>query len=359
MLWFSALGIARVDSKVVLTEELRQALLKNLGTDEPVKVSTRVAFFGGGTTTLSGDALSIDLPKKEGKFSYDAFKLKVGYGANFNSVKVDGTWPRFEVASANGESLLISDVTLASKVKRLVDDLYTGDFDFEIGKVHIVGADKQVTEVAGIHYIAASPVDGDFMSVAVKLGSGAISSKALTDVGVVLKEVNYDLTVRRLHIETLTKMKADMKAAYTVDASSADMDALIFQPIKKHMIELLNHDPELVLDRIGIVTPEGEGTIKGIIRFKGITEQDFTAGGMSMLAKIDADITVDVPQKMVEKFPNGATAAGASVDGGYAKREGDRLVSKIEFKKGALTINGKPQGLPPLGGQPQPPPPQE
>jgi uncharacterized protein YdgA (DUF945 family) len=41
-----------------------------------------------------------------------------------------------------------------------------------------------------------------------------------------------------------------------------------------------------------------------------------------------------------------------AVDSGYVKREGERLICKIIFKKGELTVNGKPQAIPGLGGPP-------
>jgi len=55
---------------------------------------------------------------------------------------------------------------------------------------------------------------------------------------------------------------------------------------------------------------------------------------------------------MIQKFPNGSTAAGGGVDAGYLKREGDRLICKILFADGKLTVNGKPQAIPGLGGPP-------
>jgi hypothetical protein len=55
---------------------------------------------------------------------------------------------------------------------------------------------------------------------------------------------------------------------------------------------------------------------------------------------------------MIQKFPNGSTGAGAAVDAGYAERKGDRLICKILFKDGQLTVNGKPQAIPGLGGPP-------
>jgi hypothetical protein len=103
---------------------------------------------------------------------------------------------------------------------------------------------------------------------------------------------------------------------------------------------------------MGIVTPEGDGYLKGVISLKGATVEDFAGNGMGFIAKIHADLTIDVSEKMVQKFPNGSMAAGAAVDSGYVQRKGDRLVCKILFANGALTINGKPQAIPGLGGPP-------
>jgi hypothetical protein len=75
-------------------------------------------------------------------------------------------------------------------------------------------------------------------------------------------------------------------------------------------------------------------------------------GSMALIGKIEADIHIEVAQKLIEKLPSGATTAGAAIDGGYAKREGDKLVSHIEFKAGQLTVNGKAQGIPGIGGPP-------
>jgi uncharacterized protein YdgA (DUF945 family) len=140
----------------------------------------------------------------------------------------------------------------------------------------------------------------------------------------------------------------------------AAMNAAMMQPFKQYAAELLKYDPEFVIDRVGIVTPEGEGVIKGVIKLKGVTPEDFASSQpAALLGKIDADLTIEVAQKLIEKIPNGNTGAGAAIDGGYAKRDGEKLVSHIEYKQGQLKINGKPQAIPGLGGPPPPPTQQE
>jgi len=159
--------------------------------------------------------------------------------------------------------------------------------------------------------------------------------------------------MRRLHIETLVKMFAGMKAAYAKPLANAlEMNKVIFAPLKEQGVELLKYDPELSIDRIGVVTPEGDGYLKGVITIKGATAEDFAGNSAGLIAKAYADLTIDVSEKMVQKFPNGSMAAGAAVDSGYVQRKGDRLVCKILFADGALTVNGKPQAIPGLGGPP-------
>jgi uncharacterized protein YdgA (DUF945 family) len=162
--------------------------------------------------------------------------------------------------------------------------------------------------------------------------------------------------VRHLHAETLVKMLDDFKAMYAKPVTSTlEVNELMFAPFKEHGLTLLSHDPEFIIERIGMATAEGAGYMKGVIKLAGVTEADFTAGGMALMSKVDADITVDIDVKMLEKL-GGAMAVGAATDSGYVEKKGDKLTCKILFKNGALTVNGKPQAIPGLGG---PPPGQE
>ena len=126
----------------------------------------------------------------------------------------------------------------------------------------------------------------------------------------------------------------------------------MFAPFKEYGVELLKYDPEFVIERIGIETPDGDGYLKGVVSIKGATADDFATGSMGVVSKIHADLTIDVSEKMIQKFPNGSTGAGAAVNLGYAERKGDRLICKIVFADGQLTVNGKPQAIPGLGGPP-------
>ncbi len=363
VLWPASLGLARIDTRVDLSDAIRKSLTEIFGTDEPVRVSTRVHFFGGATTRLWGDGHTVKLGDKSSTIAYDDYKLDIGYSSHLDHFDMDGKWPRFEVHDGNkNEVVEIKGVRLTGDNDRIKDtDLYAGDVKFGIAEIHVVGADKAETTVEDVHYVVDMQTDGDFITMKAQLGSGKIRNKELSALKFDLNEVHYDFSMRRLHTETLQKMMVAMKKMYAEPMMDvAAIDAAIMQPFKQYAAELLKYDPEFVIDRIGIVTPEGEGVIKGVIKLKGVTPEDFTSSEPAMLlAKLDADLTIEVAQKLIEKIPNGNTGAGAAIDGGYVKRDGEKLVSHIEYKQGQLKINGKPQAIPGLGGPPPPPTQQE
>lgn len=352
VLWPASFGIARVNTRFDLGPELRQKIMDTFGTDEPVRVTTRVGFFGGGTTRLHGEGRTVKLKAGSGSVKYDDYKLDISYSGKLDDINLDGSWPQIEF-NQNGGTALLKDVTLTSTNERIRGDLYDTDLRFRIDTVHVIGADKSESVIEGVHYLVDTTPEKEFINVGAKLGSGAIKSKELDDLKLELREVHYDFTVRRLHAGTLEKISTEFKQMYGKPMFTvADMDAVMLAPLKQYGFELLKYDPELVIDRIGVSTPDGDGYIKGVLRLKGVTPQDLEIGFMTLIAKVEADINIEVAQKLIEKIPSGATSAGAAIDAGYAKRDGDKLVSHIEFKNGRLKLNGKAQGIPGLAGPP-------
>jgi uncharacterized protein YdgA (DUF945 family) len=366
VLGLSGFGIARVNSHLVLSDETRKKIAEVFGPKDPIEVSTRVGFFGGGTTTVKSEGRKITPKDSKVEITWETLKVAFGYSKNADKYDFDGKWPKLEVKSLDDSAHFVMDsMALDGDGKRVRGDLYDGDFAFKIDSLSFSGKDQEQVAIDDLHYIVTSATKGDFSEFGAKLGTGAIKSKQLAAVGVDLKEVHYDFSARRLHAETLEKMMAGIKAMYAKPVTNTmEAEKIMFAPFKEYGIELLKYDPEFVIDRIGIVTPEGDGYLKGVITLKGATADDFTTGNMAIIGKVHAELTIDVSEKMIQKFPNGSTGAGAAVDAGYAERKGDRLVCKIVFTKGELTVNGKPQAIPGLGGPPpgegaEVPPPQE
>ena len=353
VLGLSGLGIARVKTHLVLSEETQKKIAEIFGPKDPFEIVTRVGFTGGGTTTLTSEGRTIK-PDSKSEISWETFKLAIGYSRDADKYDLDGKWPKVTVTSHEDKTqFVLTDMKVDGYGKRISGDLYDTDFNFGIDKLGILTGNGERVEVADLSYIVETDAKDEFLEFGAKMGTGAVKSKELSSVGIELEEIHYDFSVRRLHIETLAKMLAGMKAAYAKPLTNAlEINKVVLAPMKEQGLELLKYDPEFSFDRVGIVTPEGDGYLKGVITLKGATAEDFAGDSTALIGKVHADLTIDVSEKMVQKFPNGSTAAGAAVDSGYVQRKGDRLVCKILFANGALTVNGKPQAFPGLGGPP-------
>jgi uncharacterized protein YdgA (DUF945 family) len=348
-------GLARVDTHLELGADVRKKIEEVFGTQKPAfEMRTRVGFFGGGTTTFKSEGRKLITKDKNTDVTYDTFKMAVGFSRNADSYDIDGGLPRVEVRdSSDGTHFTLTDLTLDGEGKRVLGDLYDGDFAFRVKQVKVTGKGDEVL-IEDAHYVVDQKTKDDFVNMSAQFGTGQIKSDQIKQFNLDVKEVHYDFSLRHLHAPTLEKVMTGVKAAYTMSLTDpSKVEAAMFEPLKENAGELLKHDPEFGIDRIGIVTADGEIVAKGVVKLVGATPEDFSgAGSMGLIGKLDADITIEAAQKALEKFPNGATMSGAAVDGGYAKREGDKLVCHITFKAGELLINGKPQAIPGLGGPP-------
>ncbi len=227
LLWPASLGIARVNTRLVLSDDIRKKLIETFGTDEPVRISSRVGFFGGGSTRLSGDGQTIKLPEGAGTLSYDDYQLDVGYSKNLDDFDMKGEWPRFEGNNpATSERLVVTGMSLVGESERVQGEVYEADYRFAIDKIVAVGVDQAETTIEGIHYVVVASVDDGFMDVGAKLGSGKLRHPALSELEFDIDEMHYDFTLRRLHAETLDKLMAGIKAAYRKPVSTVvDVDA--------------------------------------------------------------------------------------------------------------------------------------
>jgi uncharacterized protein YdgA (DUF945 family) len=357
VLGFSGFGVARVDTTLDLSEEVTAKLRELFGPKPVLEVRTRVGFLGGATTTFTSEGRAIRAPESGDETSYETFKLAMGFGRDLDSYDFDGKLPKFQRKYSNGNMVQVTHVTLDGDGKRVKGDLYDGDVAFRIEEIKYDGvAGTGSFSVDDVHYVVETATKDNFVTMGAKLGSGEVKSPAMAGTGIELKEIHYDFSLRRLHADSLEKIFRSVREAYSLSPAAESPEALqaaMFEPMKEHAVELLKHDPEFSIDRIGVVTPEGEGVIKGLIKFVGVTPDDFSSpGAMGVVGKLDADIKVEVAVKLIEKVPNGATMAGAAVDSGYAKRDGEKYVCHIVFKNGELTVNGKPQAIPGLGGPP-------
>jgi uncharacterized protein YdgA (DUF945 family) len=173
--------------------------------------------------------------------------------------------------------------------------------------------------------------------------------------------VHYDFSVKHLHAATLEKLIKAFGQIYSGSYKTPEeMTAATLAPWKQHGPELLKHNPELIIDRISFAMPEGEAMLKGNVKMPGVTAEEL-ANPLGLLGKLDAAVDIAVPEALIAKI---ASAGKESAEEktmaadmmqqqlrgleqqGYLTRAGKVLKSRLEWKAGKPTINGKPFQIP-------------
>jgi uncharacterized protein YdgA (DUF945 family) len=384
---FRSLGLARVETEAVLGENVRRTLLESIGVDKPVQVVTHLGFIGGGWTTVESPAFEYTDEDSGQRVAWQGVQARFEFTRNLD---------RFSgAASAPGVQVFMRDEATDAAPDETRDEVAgqftVGEMRFEtdleraFGPVYAGKASFSIAEIAGsgprmdgglslkdMRYEVDVTTEQDYFDMLIRMGVGAVAVDQMD-----IRDAHYDLSLRHLHGPTSAELSDRMSELYFASVGGDPMAMIgMVGLFAQHGPTLLEHEPELVLDRITFTLPEGGASISGRVRLKDFERGDLMAGGPALLSKLDVVMDIWLDQGLLEKDWSAAVPqpAAAAEDGtgagpaagptriegmqaqialmaeqGYVKRNGDRLESRVEFRDGTLTVNGKPMG-PAAGG---------
>jgi len=373
---FRSLGLARIETRLVLDEKTVAELRKELGVTEPFVAVTRVGFLGGGTTSITSPPFKKEM-KPNGYVEWKGFEAEFSFDGTLDSFECEAEAPGLVGRTGDQTAMTFEDIKFDCDFHRVFEELYAGDASFGWkrmtvdGEVTGSGTDMQMDDLI---YKLRAGADGDYYDVALdaKVGNFVMDQVKITDLA-------YQLALTHLHGKTLAEISRKYQEATKTTAFNDPMlAATIGGILAEHAPTLLEHSPQLVIDRIGFRMPEGEFGIKGNLKVQEITREELDAmqSSMALLSKLEAAFDVWVSQGLLEKDWAAMVATAEKVDAegvetveegppaaspnatlemvrqqvaameqaGYVRRNGERLESRIEFRNGALTANGKPLG---------------
>jgi len=371
---FAALGMARIDTEIVIPDEARAKLRESIGTDQPLKIVTLLGYTGGGTTTVESPAFTYNATGEAGRVDWHGIQGHVNFSRGMNSSDGEITFLGMSASGSKQEIAAMGPIRLAFDLKRVFKVLYTGKMSFTMERLAVTSplqANSSV-EMNGLRYDIETSAAGDFIDTVAKIGLDSVS--ALTFKA---SDIHYDFSLRHLHGPTYAELTEKLREAYaaTINGDMKDPSKLL-EPFKQYGAVLLEQNPEFVIDRIGVKMPEGAAQISGKVSLPGFVRSDLEASPLALLAKLDARVDFAVDEGLLNRnwsAPTPAVAASTEADPdaaspvatepaapsrlqamqsqmalfeqqGYVVRQGSKLSSHIEFRKGALTVNGKPMG---------------
>jgi uncharacterized protein YdgA (DUF945 family) len=359
---FACLGLARIESRLVLPDALQAAVARLYGTAPPLSIDSRLGFLGGGTTRISSPALKDAALDGGSRMNWGGLQSTLTYTRQNQSMTIHGSIPSLELTSANGSRVELHTMVLDSARQRILPLLYAGNIDFAIGSIAFTGPrGTNPTTIALVHYVVKTTTEAGFMDTTSQLSAGAISSAALR-----LQGVHLDLTFTHLQIEALQALNKNIQAfnRQPLGASALNTGPLL-AAIRGPATDLLLNQPALKLDRISIVTQNGQVLLTGVVRLNGLVAADLDDGAdpRALLQRIAADIDVSADDAALADLPGAGAAAAAQLgrlaQDGFVQHDPGVWRAKLHYEHGALSVNGKPyQPGAPQPGAPQPGAPQ-
>lgn len=345
---WSCFALAHVESHLVLSNEAKAAVTLIYGSAEPLTISSRMGFFGGGTTLFTSPALNATALPGGGKLSSDGFRIRVKYTRHHDAYTVEGALPHLLVDGSDGKRLEIKSVGFKSSSTRALGELYATDFDFGIDTISYAGVQgSQPLLISDFKYLAKSTVEGGFISFAIQLDTGAVAA-----AGVKLKDAHFDLSLRHLDMAALAALTDKIRAIYQEQAKEQTSDPLknsqlMSATLRERGLPLLLKQPVLSLDRIGLDTTSGQVLLTGTLRMPGVTAEDLAsdAATSALLQKLVGDFELSLDDSALNELPGAGSIPPqleTMAQQGYFTHDNGRWHATIHSAGGQNTFNGKP-----------------
>jgi uncharacterized protein YdgA (DUF945 family) len=368
---FKTVGVAQVESSLLLTDDERKQLKELLGTDKPLAFAVTLGWLGGTHIAITSPVMAVNMPQDGAKLNWQGMDVGIDYSKNFANMTVKGTAPGIKVTDKSGMELSFDKLQVTADLKRQFESLYVGDEDFTVASVTVTqpASNSNVT-IKDIAYRIKMGAQGDFFSAGAKLGASSVDSTQIK-----VKDVHFDFVMNHLHGPTLNQLfkayqelstqLSNPAATKVVNTESVAAKSLTetdpparetaetqLAKIKPHLIELLKHDPEMTIEHVGFATDNGALKLTGHAQFEQLVADDFEPELSTdrILKKLAVTADITLPQSLVDHWPVGMTPDAAHQliaqleKQGLIVRKGDEWQSHLEYMQGALTANGKKVG---------------
>ncbi len=356
----TCVAVARIDTQLVLSDEAKALVSKVYGATPPLKIESRLNFLGGGAMTISNPPIKDFVTDDGTHLSWDGFEIRGTYAKHNDAVEFTGTAPHLLVSAKDGSQLELAALSLHTRNHRVLPLLYAGDMEFSVGKTSFARAGGAgAVAVEDVHYNVKATPDGEFIDMALSLGSGAVHAAAAN-----LKATHLDFSFTHLQMQAMETMSEKMQAfnQQRAGASSAPDPGAMFAALKEPAIALLLQNPELHFDLVGFETAHGAVALKGVVRLVGVAAADLAPGAdpKALVAKVEANLDLSIDDAALAEMPGMGPTGGQKLQAmakqGFVNRQGNGWHSKIRFSQGQLTMNDQPFSPAAMSGQQAPPP---
>jgi uncharacterized protein YdgA (DUF945 family) len=202
----------------------------------------------------------------------------------------------------------------------------------EGGVEHItMGEGPMAMQARGVRVYSDTKRNGDDL---IDFEAG-LQAKDGVVMGAEFRNFRSDLAGRRMHMQTLLALQDAMNGGGCSRPEPADLEKA-HATGRKLAIQLLAHDPEFEIKTLGLENAQGKFEFAGVVRAKGIKEEDFAAPDV-LKNKIDVEARGQMPVAIMQAVP----MAEAWLMEGLLTLEATSVKTAMKYSNGVLSLNGK------------------
>ncbi|MBC3921097.1 YdgA family protein [Undibacterium sp. CY18W] len=347
---FRSFGAASIKTELVLDPASKAQLEKIFGNANPLQINSTLTYGGAGHVSLSSPAFSTITERDRDKLTWQGVNLEVDFDKDYKSFRVALYVPGLTVDSLEGQSFKMGAITVKGDASKAypTGPLYVGKSEATLASISVSDKTdaKKGFSMQQLSLSTDASIKDDFLSVFARLGV----SKFMFDQQE-FSNFHYDYGLKHLHAPSI----AQISTAYSGATADPEKMAALKAVWEQVGPTIINGQPELVLERISIVTSDGEAKLTGGMKLVDANVTDIS-NIMALYPKVQGTLDITLTDVLVSKL-SGATQKdpdmqkaaldamnqqiASFVEQGYINRNGKLLNSRLEWAQGKLTVNGK------------------
>jgi len=363
---FAGVGLARIDTQIVLPPEAPAELRKWIESMKPDAIRTTIAFGGASVTRV--ELPGGEVKDKEASLHWKPVRFSASMNGAHTHLDYDVEVPEvaFDITK-DGDTGSFKLINLRMQNS---SDLAAGAFLMTGGNGSgsldslRFSADKAgvLVDLHQLKLTSTAKTENDLLGTTASL-TGALDVKA-GGKEFKFEKIELQESMKRIHAPTLQKIMLGFWGEVgNICRKTPDELAKSLQGKQAEMLlgmkDLLAHDPEYSIDKIAVTWEGKEGQISYSLASHGITPEDLQQADptkmLALMGKVTTKASAKLPlawiEKIVAEVKGGSPQeARAQIEGllapfvqaGYIVREGDYVSTSSVMERGKITINGKP-----------------
>ena len=392
---------AVVTTQFIMSDDTRKMLSRFFGDKEPITVTNRLNFTGGGELNVSVPSFDYEETLAGVKIKWQGMTTKVGYDSGYTQYSVDARLPgmvldaatkgHFEFANlayqsdnrpgetgagVGNKELSVTRVKLESKESipyeiklnqliSLLTRIRIGEFINPAGEIKPSQAD-----LVDLKYQIVSSEEKQFINTRARFSFAKLEVNRVP-----YGPMRLDLSANHLHGPSLLKLEQAFADIQVEGVEPAKLRQQYLDAITQQGGPILENDPRLVINDFSLKLPAGEITLTGNLALNGYkkgdldnprvfvnkldaqaklampraTLQDLVVAQARNLFMVDASAENPPSVQEIDELAKNLLASQLDVwsEQGYVKLDGGQVLTSAEWKNGQLKVNNHVVNLPP------------